>query len=185
MKYSHKSRIQISSNQRFNVYFDHLEIENSLSIKDFLIVSPKDRIDDHVVGVAVLPIIANKIGLMRVWRHQLNKFMWQSPAGFVEQGTNAEENAQRELKEETGFRAMKLIDLGRFCTDSGLVDGFINLFIANELIRVKEKVDLEIGASDMYWFKSLELQALLKNSSGDFGMSTYLACKFALEMHYE
>jgi 8-oxo-dGTP pyrophosphatase MutT (NUDIX family) len=185
MKYQHKGRKKITSNQRFNVYFDHIEISNFLSIQDFLVVSPKNRIEDNIVGVTTLPILSEKKGLMHVWRHQFNKFMWQAPAGFIEEGESPQENAQRELFEETGFMAKKLTNIGKFCTDAGLVDGYISIFIANDLVRINEQINLEIGVSRIHWFEDLQLKALLKEKPEDFGSSTYLACKLAMENCYE
>jgi ADP-ribose pyrophosphatase len=185
MKYRHNGRKKIASNQRFNIYFDDIEISKGCHIQDFLIVSPKDRLDGDVIGISVLPIHSGKIGLMQVWRHQLNKFIWQSPAGFVEQGSNVEENAHRELMEETGFQASELTCVGKFCTDSGLLDGYICIFIANDLTKVKNKIDMEIGVSKIVWFEYQDLQILLKKNPDDFGVATFLACKFALENDYE
>ena len=34
---------------------------------------------------------------MRGWRHHCDSFLWQAPAGFVEDGESPEETAVREL----------------------------------------------------------------------------------------
>ena len=103
LEYNFINRKKICSNSKFDVYFDHLITPNNLEVKDFLIVKPKVSKEDNLVGVCILPIFENKYCLMKGWRHQFNKVIYQAPAGFIEDVEDPKETALRELKEETSL----------------------------------------------------------------------------------
>ena len=63
------------------------------------------------------------------------------PAGLVgdeEQGEDPAEAARRELEEETGYRAEKLVDCGQYFSSPGMVSESFTLFQATGLTRVGE-----------------------------------------------
>ena len=85
-----------------------------------------------VAGVCILPELDGKIGLMKGYRHQLGREVWQAPAGFVEENEAPVETALRELKEETTLTSApdKVVPLGMYCPDPGLIEGRVALFYA-------------------------------------------------------
>ncbi len=81
-------------------------------------------------AVAVLPTGGGKILLLRHFRHSLRRWVWEIPRGFGEYGLTAEENAEKELKEETGINAAELEYLGKICPDSGMSSDQVFVFLA-------------------------------------------------------
>lgn len=78
--------------------------------------------------VAILPVSAGKILLLRHFRHSLRRWVWEIPRGFGEHGLTASENAAKELWEETGVRAKTFEYLGRICPDSGISSDIVAVY---------------------------------------------------------
>lgn len=81
-------------------------------------------------AAAVLTLVGGRILLMRHYRHSLRKAVWESPRGFGEDGLTAEENARKELQEETGICEAQMTFLGEICPDSGLTSGMVSIYLA-------------------------------------------------------
>ena len=155
MKYSHIGRKLICSNSLFDVHFDHV-IQGDNEVKDFLIIKPKKQLGkEKVVGICVMPMIDEKFALMEGWRHQFDKYIWQAPAGFVEENEEPYETAMRELEEETGLICNKsnLISLGKFIPDAGLVEGKVALYLAIDCIQTDLKIMNEVGMGKLHFFQ--------------------------------
>lgn len=69
---------------------------------------------EHVGGVGVLPIDENgNVVLVRQYRYPYGEVIYEIPAGKMDHGPeNAELCGRRELREETGFTAGRMIPLG-------------------------------------------------------------------------
>lgn len=62
----------------------------------------------HPGSVVVLPVLPDgKIVLVRQYRHAAGQYMWELVAGRMEKGENPKKGAERELIEETGYRAKR------------------------------------------------------------------------------
>src|SRR6266446_4484389 len=62
----------------------------------------------HPGSVVVLPVLPDgRIVLVRQYRHATRQYLWELVAGRMEPGENPKKGAQRELIEETGYRAKK------------------------------------------------------------------------------
>ncbi|MBO4897604.1 MAG: NUDIX domain-containing protein [Clostridia bacterium] len=81
-------------------------------------------------GVTVLPVYEGKIVTIRQYRHAFRNFLYELPAGVIDEGETPEETAIRELYEETGFKAEKAEYLGPFYPSPGATDEVIHLFSA-------------------------------------------------------
>jgi len=87
---------------------------------------------DEVVGV--VPLDHNgKVILVRQYRLPAQEPLLEIPAGGVDRGESAEEAAQRELQEETGYRAGRLERLAGFFVSPGYCTEFIHVFLARDL----------------------------------------------------
>ena len=94
----------------------------------------KREVVEHPGGVAVLPI--DKEGncyMVSQFRYPLGEMMLEVPAGKLEKGEEIELSARRELSEETGFSADKLIYMGKFATSPGITTEMLHLYLALEL----------------------------------------------------
>ena len=77
--------------------------------EDTIILPNKQQINfsrlDIPDFVTVLPLIENKIVLLRNYRYPANQWFVELPSGIKEREETPEQCARRELKEETGYSA--------------------------------------------------------------------------------
>lgn len=88
----------------------------------------------HKGAVAVLPIIDNKILLVKQYRYPVKEILWEIPAGVFKEGETPEECAIRELREETGLSPINLVKLGEIFVSPGYSTEKIYLFYADRFI---------------------------------------------------
>lgn len=68
--------------------------------------------------VVVLPIVDGNVLLIKHFRHDDRSWHWEIPRGFGEEGLSPEDNARKELTEETDLHITKIIRL-----DADSMDG--------------------------------------------------------------
>jgi ADP-ribose pyrophosphatase len=81
-------------------------------------------------GAAVLPLLDDKIVLLRHFRHATRKWHLEIPRGYGEVGVSAAEQARQELREEIEAEADNLIHLGAFHSNTGTASDQVELFLA-------------------------------------------------------
>jgi ADP-ribose pyrophosphatase len=87
----------------------------------------------HPGAAAVVPFESDdRVLLIRQYRHAADGTIWEVPAGKLD-GDAPEACAARELEEEAGRRAGRLVRLGRIWTTPGFTDEQIHLFAAFDL----------------------------------------------------
>ena len=64
--------------------------------------------------VSVVPIIENDVAMIEILRYPRNCMSLEIPSGHIEYNETPQESASRELLEETGYTAGKLIPLGSY-----------------------------------------------------------------------
>jgi ADP-ribose pyrophosphatase len=88
----------------------------------------------HPGAVAIIPMPdEDHVILERQFRYPLGRTFIEFPAGKLEAGEGLLECAQRELLEETGYRARDWTHLGGFHNAIGYSDERIDLFLARAL----------------------------------------------------
>lgn len=68
------------------------------------------------------------------YRHAAKQFLWELPAGKMEAGEDPLSGAQRELEEETGYRARKWKLLFEYWASPGFLGESMQMFLAEDLI---------------------------------------------------
>ena len=92
-----------------------------------------------VSAAVMLAIDEGKAILVEQYRVPLGRMSLELPAGLVgdeEEGEEIEAAAIRELEEETGYRAERMVDLGRFHASPGMSSEGFTLLRAEGLTRV-------------------------------------------------
>ena len=94
----------------------------------------------HRGAAAVLPLFGDEgrpdpdILLVRQYRYAAGGAIWEVPAGIAEPGEPWDQCARRELEEETGFRAGRLVRLTTIHTTPGFANEQIRLYAAYDLV---------------------------------------------------
>lgn len=160
------ARREVCRNSVFTVYFDHIRDAAGNEVTDYLTVVPHHRSADGVTGVAVLPVLENKIGLIRIYRHSLGKHGWEVARGFVDEAETAATAARRELAEETGLVAApgSLRDLGTLAPEPGVLDARVRLFAAEGCTPGNGAQRNEIGHGEMKYFARDVLMEMMQRS---------------------
>jgi ADP-ribose pyrophosphatase len=86
-------------------------------------------------SVGILPFLSKQeVVLVRQYRHVAQEFSWEVPGGSITLGEPPEEAAQRELREEAGYRAGRLRRLGGFWPNNAYLDEVIHVYLGEELV---------------------------------------------------
>ena len=93
----------------------------------------------HNGSVVILAVDDSKskkdplIVIERQYRHAAGEFLYEVPAGKMDEGENRLAAAKRELIEETGFRAKKWTKLTRYFASPGFLGEWMQVFLAEGL----------------------------------------------------
>lgn len=109
-----------------------------LSVEEKQVSLPDGRVRDYVVvhpgpAVAMLPVMGENCLLIRQYRYAVDRYLYEVPAGTMEDGETPEGTARREMIEETGYAAGTLVPVGPILTTPGFSDEQIHLFLATDL----------------------------------------------------
>src|SRR5262249_39292299 len=104
---------------------------------------------EHTVELVIHPgavcIVArptpNDVLLIRQYRHATGRELVEIPAGTLNPGEDPRDCALRELEEETGYRAGKMMERGRFFTTPGFTTEFMYLYEATDLVKTQTNFD--------------------------------------------
>jgi ADP-ribose pyrophosphatase len=85
--------------------------------------------------VGVVPFVdRERVLLVRQFRHLARADSWELPGGGALPGESPEAAAQRELREEGGYRAGRLTFLTRFLPSAAYLDETAHCFIGEDLV---------------------------------------------------
>lgn len=104
-------------------------------------VTARRDIIRHPGSVVVLAVDERgpepKVLLERQFRYAAGKYMWEIPAGRIDEGETALEGAKRELIEETGYRAKKWKRALHYYASPGFLDETMSIYLAQDLEKGK------------------------------------------------
>jgi ADP-ribose pyrophosphatase len=119
----------------------------------------------HPGASAVLPFLDDpqdpdpRIVLIRQFRHATDGFVFEIPAGRLDQGEKPENCAHRELEEETGYTAKRLEHLTTIFTTPGFTDERIHLYLADGLTAGthRREPDEFMEVKEVRWSEALNM----------------------------
>ena len=96
---------------------------------------PKTReVVRHPGACVIVPLLDDgRVCLIRNWRIAVNQTLIELPAGTLEPPEPPEQTAERELIEETGYRARSIQFLHAFYLSPGILDEKMHLYLATGL----------------------------------------------------
>ena len=159
------NRQVVCENQKFSVFFDDLLWPGREGV-NYLVVAPKQRADHLITGVAVLPVVENKFGLIRIYRHAIQGDSWEIPRGFIENGESPPGAALRELQEETGLSCSlsEIGFLGSVTPDAGILAARVQVYVASDCSRRSQFVPGELGHREFRLFDKTEMGDLISTA---------------------
>jgi ADP-ribose pyrophosphatase len=111
-------------------------------------------------GSAVMMAVDEKkrILLVRQYRLPARQYLWELPAGRLDEGETPLQAARRELIEETGCRARKWDKLATFYPSPGFLAEKMTIYLATDL-TAGESSPMEDERIETRWFTAKELGA--------------------------
>lgn len=98
----------------------------------------------HPGAVVIVPLLdSGGLVMIRNLRAASRGWLLEFPAGTMEPPEPADQCAGRELIEEGGYRATKLVSLGWFYTTPGLTDERMHAFVATGLTHVGQELQAD------------------------------------------
>lgn len=149
---------QVFCGRIFNVEVDEVELmSGKKSVRECV---------RHRGGAAVLLVEEGKVLLVKQYRYLYGKELYEIPAGKLEKGEDPELAAKRELEEETGYIAEKLVPMLALQPSPGYTDEVIHIYYAEKFRKDKQKLD-EGEFLNVY---KIDLDEVLKMiASGEIG----------------
>jgi ADP-ribose pyrophosphatase len=88
----------------------------------------------HRGAVALVPMVdADHVCLVENHRYAIGKKLLEVPAGTIDPGETPDRTATRELQEETGYRAGRIVQLREWFVSPGVMDERMFLYLCEEL----------------------------------------------------
>jgi ADP-ribose pyrophosphatase len=103
-------------------------------------------------GSAVMMAVdeSSRVLLVRQFRLPAEQYLWELPAGHLDPGEDALQAAQRELREETGYKAQKWTSLAEFWASPGYVGEKMQIFLATGLSEGQQE-PMEDERIEIHW----------------------------------
>lgn len=102
----------------------------------------KRELISHPGGAGIIAVDDERNVLMvRQYRIIAKEMMLEIPAGKLEYGEDPQECAEREITEETGYKANKIIPLGSYYATPGYCGEILSLYLGTELEWTGQHLD--------------------------------------------
>jgi len=131
---------------------------------------------DHRPCISVVPVTERgELLLIRQYRHAVDQVLIEIPAGNMDrEGESPEECTQRELAEETGFQAGRLIKLFEGYLVPGYGNEYMHYFLALDLFAASlppdEDESIEVIALPLAEAISMMKRGVIKDSKTALGI---------------
>jgi folate-binding protein YgfZ len=123
--------------------------------------SRRDReVVRHPGSVVVVPLVSpREVCLVEVVRVAVGRTLWELPAGTLDRIESLAEAARRELAEETGYRAGRIMPAGAFWMSPGILRERMHLFVAEDLVAGEQALEPgeQIRARVFAWDETLAM----------------------------
>jgi ADP-ribose pyrophosphatase len=123
----------------------------------------KRAIVQHGGSAVMMPVDdRGRILLVRQYRLPARQYLWELPAGRIDEGETPLKAARRELIEETGYRAKDWKKIAVFYPSPGFLAEKMTIFLATGL-TAGDATPMEDERIETRWFTPRELKAWLQS----------------------
>jgi len=123
----------------------------------------KRAIVQHGGSAVMMPIDHRRqVLLVKQYRLPARRYMWELPAGRVDEGETPLQAAKRELVEETGYRAKKWAKLVEFFPSPGFLAEKMTIYTARDLIQ-GESTPMEDERIETQWYTARDIDRLIQS----------------------
>ncbi len=129
------SSVNVFKGRLLDVYCDEIELPNgNKSQREYI---------KHVGAACVVPVDSDgNIIIEKQFRYPFHKILTEIPAGKLDSKDEPHlQAALRELKEETGYTAEKMVYLGEFLPTCAYSDEVIHMYLATGLTKGEQNLD--------------------------------------------
>ncbi|HTD45205.1 MAG TPA: NUDIX hydrolase [Bryobacteraceae bacterium] len=145
---------EITKNRIFRVTLDHAVAPGGFEIKRAIV--------QHRGSAVMMPVDENdRILLVRQYRLPARRYLWELPAGTIDDGETALQTARRELAEETGYRAKKWRKLAEFFPSPGFLSEKMTIYLATGL-TAGAATPMEDERIEARWFTSKQIDDMVR-----------------------
>jgi ADP-ribose pyrophosphatase len=149
------SSTEISHTPIFRVTLDRAIDPDGFEIKRAIV--------QHGGSAVMMPVDdRGHILLVRQYRLPARQYLWELPAGRVDEGETPLQAARRELVEETGYRARQWKKIAAFYPSPGFLAEKMTIFRATGL-TAGESTPMEDERIETRWFSPRDLKAAIQS----------------------
>src|SRR5215470_16909203 len=149
------SSTKIAETPIFRVTFDRAIDPDGFEIKRAII--------QHGGSAVMMPVDdRGRILLVRQYRLPARQYLWELPAGRVDEGETPLQAAKLELVEETGYRARSWKKLAEFYPSPGFLAEKMTIYIATGLTE-GTKAPMEDERIETRWYSAPEVDRLIES----------------------
>lgn len=124
---------EIHKGKIFSLWGGQVELDNGeIAVREYI---------RHSGGVGIVPVMDGNVILIRQFRISIERELIELPAGRLELNEDPISCAARELEEEIGYRAGKLIPLTSYFASVGNSNERMYLFLALDLAKTELRLE--------------------------------------------
>ena len=126
---------EIHKGKIFSLWGGQVELDNGeVALREYI---------KHSGGVGIVPVVDGNIILIGQFRISIERELIELPAGRLEPNENPMDCAARELEEEIGYRAKKLIPIASYFASVGNSNERMYLFLALDLEKTERRLEAD------------------------------------------
>lgn len=119
----------------------------------------------HPGGAAVVALDSSgQVCMLRQFRHAVGEWLWELPAGKIDNQEPHLETAQRELREEAGLIADHWKSLGAMISSPGVFTETVYLYLATELTQTATERESE-EVLEVHWLNFSDACAMARDGT--------------------
>ena len=101
------------------------------------------EIVEHSGGVGIVPVLNDRVILVRQFRVAINAEILEIPAGRLEPGDTPEQRAHTELEEECGYRTDRLVHVASCYCSPGFTNERDEIYLAFDLTKTGQRLEFD------------------------------------------